>query len=138
VNDLGDAANFQYRMNPGTNYELETFRPFTATGAVWASTGATSYVVEFQVPWSTLSVVSPTIGNSFAFNAAVNDDDDTGARETKAFWMATDDNAWFEADQWGEITLAAAIPEPSSVAFLMGLTGIAAWLIVKRRQNKIS
>jgi hypothetical protein len=138
--DLNDAANFQYRMNPGTNSELEIFRTGTDTGVVWSSSGATSYLVEFQVPWSTLGVIgaSPTIGDSFAFNAAINDDDDGGTRETQSFWMATDDQAWFEAGQWGEITLAAAIPEPSSVAFLMGLSGITAWLIVKRRKNKIS
>jgi hypothetical protein len=138
--NLTSLNNFQYRMNPNTDVddqELETFRTGTSTGVTWspANTGTNqNYVVEISIPWSTLSVVSPTIGNSFAFNAALNDDDDGGARETQSFWMATGTDAWFEANQWGQIQLAAAIPEPSTVSLMFGITGLAFWVIVKRRR----
>lgn len=135
--DLNDTDNFQYRMNPGANQELETFRTGTSTGVVWAANGATNYTIEMEIPWSTLGVVTPTIGNQFSFNAVINDDDaspNDGARDAQAFWMAIDANAFQDETQWGTITLAGAIPEPSTYAMIFGLVGLASVAFVKRRK----
>lgn len=131
-------------MNPNTDVddqELETFPLSTSTAGIsWApaNTGTNqNYVVEISIPWSTLGVVTPTIGNSFAFNTALNDDDgdNGGDRETQSFWMSTDAEAWQDATQWGQIQLAAAIPEPSTVSLMFGITGLAFWVVVKRRRG---
>ena len=135
---LTDSDNFQYRINPGNNSELETFDIDTNTGIAWATSGATSYVVEVSIPWSTLGVVPPTLSAVFSFNAALNDDDNpTGGvddRQQQAFWMSTDTDAWNEESQWGQIQLAAAIPEPSTYAMIFGFVGLAAVIFVKRRR----
>lgn len=137
--NLDGVDKFQYRLNPNSlgNDEIEA-TPLTTSGAgiVWgfANTGtASNYVVEAAIPWSTLNVTTPTIGNEFSFMAGVNDDDGSD-REHQLFWNSTSSTAWNDATQWSDIQLAAAIPEPSTYAMIFGLVGLASVIIVKRRK----
>lgn len=141
VNNLGGGSlslanqNYQYRFGL-ENSELET-GPLTAprTGVSFVHTDiGTSYQMEISVPWSTLGF-TPTIGNSLGFDSALNDDDDGTGRDAQLFWNAINSSAFNDASQWGDITLTAAIPEPSTVTLLMGLTGIGAWFVVRRRRT---
>ena len=131
---------FQFRFNPNTlgNQEIES-TPLSTSGAgiTWGTTDtgtASNYIVEISVPWSTLNVTSPTIGNSFAFMGGVNDDDGS-EREHTLFWNTTSSSAWDDATQWSEIQLAAAIPEPSTYAMVFGLIGLASVFVVKKRKS---
>jgi hypothetical protein len=134
---MDGTTKFQYRINPGNNQELEATPLFTSpTGVSFFSTDTgtnSNYFIELAIDWDTLNVASPTIGSSYRFLAGINDDDDGGSRDSQLFWFATDSASYQIAQDWGVIELAA-IPEPSTVAFLMGLTGLGAWLIVKRRR----
>lgn len=135
---LNGTSNFQYRINLGPNQELEA-TPLTTSGT-GVSFGTSepgpnaNYVVELMVPWSTLAI-TPSIGNSFAFLAGLNDDDDGGTRDHELFWNTTDANAWNDASTWSEIQLAAAIPEPSTYAMIFGVVGLGAWFFIKRRRS---
>lgn len=136
---LDGVDRFQYRFNPNSNallQEIETL-PLTTpkTGIVWGTqdTVGNSYVVEASIPWTTLNVTTPTIGNSFAFMGGINDDDGS-ERETQLFWNTSDSNAWDDATEWSEIQLAAAIPEPSTYAMIFGLVGLASVIVVKGRK----
>lgn len=136
---LDGVDRFQYRFNPNSNGSLQEIESAPVatptTGIVWGTqdTVGNSYVVEASIPWSTLNVTTPTIGNSFAFMGGINDDDGT-ERETQLFWNTTDSNAWDDATEWSEIQLAAAIPEPSTYAMIFGLVGLATVIVVKRRK----
>ena len=139
--------NYQYRFAVGgtagtiNSSELET-GPIDSnllTGVNFAHLGATSYDMEISVPWTTLGF-APSIGSNLGFDAALNDDDSPtspfpgNGRDSQLFWNAINDSAFNDASQWGDIQLTAAIPEPSTVSLLMGLTGIGAWFIVRRRR----
>ncbi|MCB1121629.1 MAG: PEP-CTERM sorting domain-containing protein [Verrucomicrobiae bacterium] len=136
--DLNDyPSNHQLRMNPGTSQELETYWLNAYSGTNWGASSPgpnANYIVEVQVPWSELGVTTPTIGNSFAFMAGINDDDDGTDRDAQLFWNTLDPNAYNDATQWSEIQLAAAIPEPSTYAMIFGAVGLGAWFFIKRRQ----
>ncbi len=140
--------NYQYRFAVGgtagviNSSELET-GPIDSnllSGVNFAHSGATSYNMEISVPWSTLGFAA-AIGNNLGFDAALNDDDSPtspfpgNGRDSQLFWNAINDSAFNDASQWGDIQLTAAIPEPSTVSLLMGLTGIGAWFIVRRRRT---
>lgn len=127
--------NYQYRFGLENN-ELETGpldAPQSGISFVHTDIG-TSYQMEISIPWSTLGFTA-TLGNSLGFDAALNDDDDGGARDAQLFWNAINESAFNDASQWGDIQLTAAIPEPSTVTLLMGLASIGVWLVVRKRRN---
>ncbi|MCZ6673269.1 MAG: hypothetical protein O7C75_10060, partial [Verrucomicrobia bacterium] len=125
---------YQYRFGL-ENSELETAELTNpTTNFAFAHTGATSYVMEIEMPWTTLGL-TPTIGATLGFDAAINDDDDGGSRDNQLFWNATMESAFNDASQWGDIQLTAAIPEPSTVSFIFGLTGLVFWIVVKKRKR---
>ena len=146
--NLDGSNRYQYRFNPNSNaldQEIESTPIIGANeaGIVWGvQESGTNYVVEVAIPWSNLGLgSSPVIGNSFSFMAGVNDDDgvDTGGgsdtdRQHQLFWNSTFDSAYDDATQWSQITLAAAIPEPSTYAMIFGCVGLAAVIFVKRRR----
>ncbi len=141
--NLDGIDKFQYRLNPNSlgNDEIEASPLSTSgTGIVWgfADTGtASNYVVEVAIPWSTLNITTPTIGNEFSFMAGVNDDDGSD-RVHQLFWNSTSSTAWDDASQWSDIQLAGAIPEPSTYAMIFGLVGLASVIIVKRRKAVVA
>lgn len=134
--------NYQYRFavdgtaGVANSSEIETgpILGSLLTGVSFAHTGSTSYNLEVLVPWGTLGY-SPTLNDTLGFDVALNDDDNGGARDSQLFWNAVNVSAFNDASQWGDITLTAAIPEPSTVTLFMGIAGIGAWLIVRRRKQ---
>lgn len=51
------------------------------------------YRMEIKFPWSTLGV-KPSVGAKIGLDVHVNDDDDSGDRDTKITWNDKQDNAW--------------------------------------------
>lgn len=130
---------YQYRFGL-ENSEIETVEltnPTTNFAFAHADTGS-NYVMEIEMPWSTLGGLSPTIGAVYGFEAGINDDDDGGDRDAQFFWNAALASAWNDAGQWGDIQLAAAIPEPSTVSLLFGMSGLVGWIVFKKRKKVVA
>lgn len=65
---------------------------------------ATGYLLEASFPWSTLQGTVAT-GKNIGFDVQVNDDDNSGSRDGKIAWSASEDNAWENASVFGTAVL---------------------------------
>ncbi|WP_167286385.1 fibronectin type III domain-containing protein [Paraflavitalea devenefica] len=71
----------------------------------WANT-ANGYTIEMRVPWSSMGVTNPTPGFTIGFDAACNDDDNGGARESQLMWSG-DGNNWQYPRYFGDLVLVS-------------------------------
>jgi len=77
------------------------------TYAAVARTGG--YIVEAQIPWTTLQG-SPAIGQLIGIDFMINDDDNGGVRDKKLSWNAGTDDAWQDPSLFGTAILQGLLP----------------------------
>ncbi|MFQ3579275.1 MAG: glycoside hydrolase family 9 protein, partial [Bacteroidales bacterium] len=65
---------------------------------------AIGYYLEAKIPWTKIGT-TPLIGTVVGFDVAINDDDNSGGRDSKIAWGFTTDDAWQNLSIIGEITL---------------------------------
>ena len=66
------------------------------------------YRTEIKFPWSTLGA-EPSAGKKIGLDVHVNDDDDSGDRDSKLTWRGKEDNAWQTPSAFGTAELAGLI-----------------------------
>lgn len=93
-------AQYTFAWDNGTTVGvLPEGRSTTAiTYSVVAKTGG--YIVEARIPWSTMQG-NPSINQYMGIDFMINDDDDTGSRDSKLSWNSATDNAWENPSLFG-------------------------------------
>lgn len=132
-------VQYTFGWNDGTTVGILPAGRST-TGIVYkvvAKTGG--YIVEAQIPWTTL-LGTPVAGQFVGIDFMVNDDDNAGTRDAKLSWNAATDDAWDDASLFGTAILKDVLPcnspsEPTvvtpiscyqnSVASVLSATGTA-------------
>jgi hypothetical protein len=66
------------------------------------------YRTEIKFPWATLGK-KPAAGSSIGLDVHVNDDDDSGERDTKITWFDKQDTAWNNPQNFGNAELAGLV-----------------------------
>jgi hypothetical protein len=66
------------------------------------------YRTEIKFPWITLGR-KPSVGASIGLDVHVNDDDDSGERDTKITWFDKQDTAWNNPQAFGNAELAGLV-----------------------------
>lgn len=101
------AANdfsFTFAVNDATVYESKHNATTGVTFFQGSKTGG--YIMEIQIPWSTL-LGAPAAGDFMGVDVHVNDDDGGGARDAKKSWKDGTDNAWQSTSVLGTLQVAA-------------------------------
>jgi hypothetical protein len=95
----------------------------TGTSSVANTTGitfsmfasGTGYALEVSIPWSTIGFM-PSTGKAIGFDVAVDDDDNSGTRDSQLTSFATDGSAWTNPGIFGTVPLSNSCQTGSAVA----------------------
>jgi endoglucanase len=103
----------EYKRNATTGVVFAQSNQGVATGCTnyCASVG---YIMEVQIPWSTLGVTNPSSDLFEGFEVMVNDNN-SGSRIAKIAWTATSDNAWQSPSLYGTVILKDAPCTPTTI-----------------------
>jgi len=123
-------VQYSFGWNDGTTIgSLPSGRSVTGiTYKAIAKTGG--YIIEAQIPWSTLQG-TPALNQLVGIDFMINDDDDNGTRDGKLSWNAASDNAWQDASIFGTgklMDVLISTPAPtvtSSVNYCQNATATA-------------
>ncbi len=77
-------------------------------------TAPNKYTLEVAFPWESLEDTPANIQKrgSFGLGVAVNDDDDTGGRDSQLMWSTLDPNLWMRSDVFPSVSLVGGAAAP--------------------------
>ena len=79
----------------GSSLTIKELQHNAVAGVVAARVAtATGYIIEVQLPWSTLGQSSVAVNALLGLDLHINDDDDGGSRDGKKAWFNTADTSW--------------------------------------------
>ncbi|MFC2136729.1 sugar-binding protein [Bacteroidota bacterium] len=85
-------TDFQYSFR---HNDAAIYGGYNSAGITFAEGNKTGgYVMEIQIPWATIGLLSAESGQLHGFDVHVHDDDDGGDRDAKLAWYTTVDESW--------------------------------------------
>ncbi len=94
-----------------------------STGSVVSrqTTSGTGYIMEIQIPWSTMAGASmPVPGTSMGFDVSINDDDDNGTRDNQLSWNDATYGEWNNTGLFGTVRFTSCDPLPVNMLSFTG------------------
>ncbi|MBC7486844.1 MAG: T9SS type A sorting domain-containing protein [Cytophagaceae bacterium] len=119
----------------------ETKHGATASVISRQTSSATGYIMEIQIPWSSMGGASmPVPGSSMGFDLGVNDDDDGGTRDNQLSWNDASFLEFNNPSLFGTVQFTSCDPLPVSLlnfnGKLVGSTAVLNWSTAIEINNK--
>lgn len=105
------------------------------------TTSATGYIMEIQIPWSTMNGASmPASGTAMGFDVSINDDDNGGTRDNQLSWKDATYGEWNNPALFGTVKFTSCDPLPVTLlnfnGKLVGSTTVLNWSTAIEINNK--
>jgi len=100
-----DVNDRQFAKEWNSNTIWEKNNKTTGVQHAWSS-NSNGYTVEIKIPWSNMGIINPAAGFTIGFDAACDDDDNGGTRESQLMWAGDADN-WQYPRNFGDLVLSS-------------------------------